>query len=141
MTALGGIHPRVVYLSRDGDEPSISGIAPRYVRLFERSGTEFKTPLFQPTLEACEVLAGGPRSSASDVFSLCAVLVWLVAGHAPFSGEIIQEFNDIRAGRPNLDGVPETWRDLLASGLSAIPQARPQLSDLTLTLGRLVSAG
>ena len=86
------------------------------------TGAFFGTPGFLSP----EQTTGTGIGPASDVFSLGAVLVFAATGTGPYgNGSVVELVGRVTSGRPDLHGVPETLRPLLARCLARDPAARP----------------
>lgn len=114
------VKPANVILSPDGPRLTDFGIAS-----IEEGTSELTLPgtvLATPSYAAPEVLAGGSPSSASDVFSLAALIYELIAGRPAYTGpdrsEAPTPLNDVR-----IDGV-------LRSAISSEPAQRPSARNL-----------
>ncbi|MET7330969.1 serine/threonine-protein kinase [Nonomuraea sp. NPDC005650] len=84
-----------------------------------------------PAYLAPEQLNGEPAGAASDVFAWAATMVYAATGHRAFSGTVTAGvLNAIMTREPDLSGVPDRLRPLLAAGLAKDPAARPSVTDL-----------
>ncbi|MFC7262249.1 MULTISPECIES: serine/threonine-protein kinase [Streptomyces] len=82
-----------------------------------------------PPFMSPEQIKGAQAGPPSDVFSLGGVLVYALTGRAPHgSGEAVR-YRVVLAA-PELDGVPEAMRELIAHCLAKRPEDRPQLGEL-----------
>lgn len=83
-----------------------------------------------------EQTTDGEISPASDVFSLGAVLTFATSGHGPFGTEnTAAMLYGVVHNDPDLSGVPEGLRPLLAACLAKDPAARPTTDTLLDRLG------
>jgi hypothetical protein len=127
---LGGIRPELVY--SDGD--ACTGVAPR-AEPFLASSTERSygvPPCFDEVYLSPEALALAPTTHASDVFSLCATIVYLVDGAPPFAGANLLERMSaaLRGATRSLAIDPE-----IRAGLAASPGDRPDARAIAAALG------
>ncbi|MFI6740886.1 serine/threonine-protein kinase [Nonomuraea sp. NPDC050451] len=84
-----------------------------------------------PAYLAPEQLNGEPAGAASDVFAWAATMVYAATGHRAFSGTVTAGvLNAIMTREPDLAGVPDRLRPLLAAGLAKDPASRPSVADL-----------
>ncbi|MFI7132202.1 serine/threonine-protein kinase [Nonomuraea sp. NPDC050153] len=84
-----------------------------------------------PAYLAPEQLNGEPAGAASDVFAWAATMVYAASGHRAFAGTVTAGvLNAIMTREPDLSGVPDRLRPLLAAGLAKDPAARPSVTDL-----------
>ncbi|HEV3066536.1 MAG TPA: serine/threonine-protein kinase [Streptosporangiaceae bacterium] len=79
-------------------------------------------------------------SSASDVFSLGATLLYAATGHAPYQGETVMDvLVRLATEPPDLDGLPGELTDLVTACLERSPRKRPTSVALLSQLGPFVS--
>ena len=79
-------------------------------------------------------------STASDVFSLGATLLYAATGHAPYQGETVMDvLVRLATEPPDLTGLPAELAELITAAWSAAPD-RPTSAALLARLGPLVSA-
>ncbi|MGW0199782.1 serine/threonine-protein kinase [Nonomuraea sp. NPDC003201] len=84
-----------------------------------------------PAYLSPEQLNGEPAGAASDVFAWAATMVYAATGHRAFSGTVTAGvLNAIMTREPDLAGVPDRLRPLLAAGLAKDPASRPSITDL-----------
>jgi serine/threonine-protein kinase len=101
------------------------------------SGTLSGTLLYMPP----EILRGETATSASDIFSLGAVLYELTAGHHPFAGETLLdvfeaiECRTVAAITSLRNGVPREVDRLILRMLDRSPGGRPSASEVCDVLG------
>jgi serine/threonine protein kinase len=101
------------------------------------SGTLSGTLLYMPP----EILRGESATTASDIFSLGAVLYELVCGVHPFAGETpldVFEAIECRSVRPPSavrEGIPRAFDDLILAMLARDPLARPTARETVEILG------
>ncbi|MFI6456165.1 serine/threonine-protein kinase [Streptosporangium amethystogenes] len=136
LTALAAIHragivhrdfkPSNVIMGQEGPVVIDFGIA----RLLEHSSTR-SVLVGTPAYLSPEQLNGHPASAASDVFAWAATMVYAAAGHPAFPGALpVAVINAIVNREPDLAGVPDRLRPLLAACLAKDPAARPGVTDL-----------
>ncbi|MEV0819822.1 WD40 repeat domain-containing serine/threonine protein kinase [Nonomuraea rubra] len=140
-TALAAIHragvvhrdlkPSNVLLGSDGPRVIDFGIA-RAIDMTLTGGS-----VGTPTYMAPEVIAGEPGQPASDVFSWAVTVGFAATGRPSFGRDTVPAvMYRILNAPPDLDGVPEPLRALLARCLAKAPQERPTAAEaLHLLLG------
>ncbi|MFE5586400.1 protein kinase [Kitasatospora sp. NPDC056531] len=128
--AAGVIHrdlkPSNVLLSADGPRVIDFGISlATEASALTGTGVLIGTPGFMSP----EQLTGAPIGPPSDVFSLGAVLAFAASGQGPFGGGPAHGlmFRGVHA-EPDLTGVPERLRELIARCLSKDPTQRPSVT-------------
>ncbi|MEK2472677.1 protein kinase domain-containing protein [Streptomyces noursei] len=95
-------------------------------------GNAVGTPAFMSPEQA----AGLEHAAAGDVFALAGVLVFAATGRGPFGGGAPTDLlYRVRFGDPDLGGVPESLRPLLARCLAKDPAQRPSTTELRTALG------
>ncbi|MFF4988141.1 serine/threonine-protein kinase [Streptosporangium saharense] len=88
-----------------------------------------------PAYLAPEQLANQPASGASDLFSWAATMVYAATGRRAFAGEHAAAImGTILNSEPDLEGVPEPLRALLAACLAKDPRDRPGVGDVLAVL-------
>ncbi|MFC4591722.1 serine/threonine-protein kinase [Sphaerisporangium corydalis] len=88
-----------------------------------------------PAYIAPEELHGQPPSPASDVFSWACTMAYAATGRLAFTGTTIPALLlAISTREPDLSGVPDELRPLLADCLAKDPAARPTAAALLLGL-------
>ncbi|MEU0846228.1 PQQ-binding-like beta-propeller repeat protein [Streptomyces sp. NPDC005962] len=91
-----------------------------------RTGTTAGTPAYMSP----EQTIGGEHTAAGDVFALSAVLAFTVSGSPPFgSGQPADLLYRVRYAEPDLSGVPDGLRPVLARGLAKDPEQRPNTAE------------
>ncbi|WP_083950273.1 serine/threonine-protein kinase [Herbidospora yilanensis] len=88
-----------------------------------------------PPYMAPEQLRGVHGSTAADVFSWAATMVYAATGEPPFGNDTVAAvFSRIINSAPRLDGVPSPLRETLARCLAKDPEARPTAHELWVML-------
>ncbi|MET9797391.1 WD40 repeat domain-containing serine/threonine protein kinase [Nocardiopsis alba] len=89
-----------------------------------------------PGYMAPEAGRGEPGGAPADVFALGGVLTYALTGHGPFGdGHPSTVLYRVDTTAPDLDGVPENLRGLLASCLAKDPRERPTAARVLRELG------
>jgi hypothetical protein len=84
-----------------------------------------------PGYLAPEVIEGGDSSSAADVHSWAATLVYAATARPPFgTGQFQAVFYRIVHGQPDLDGLPAPLRPIVLAALAKDPARRPSAAQL-----------
>jgi hypothetical protein len=84
-----------------------------------------------PGYLAPEVIEGGDSSSAADVHSWAATLVYAATGRPPFgTGQFQAIFYRIVHGQPDLDALPGPLRPIIVAALAKDPASRPSATQL-----------
>ena len=136
--AAGVVHrdlkPSNVMLTADGPRLIDFGIARAAdATRITSTGVVVGTPAFMSPEQAL----GGDVGTASDVFSLAAVLTFAATGTGPFgrsTGNPIAMLRRVSAGEPDLSGVPAPLRQVIAPCLAKDPAARPTADELAARL-------
>ncbi|WP_406312269.1 serine/threonine protein kinase [Streptosporangium sp. NBC_01639] len=142
LTALAAIHragivhrdfkPDNVIMGSEGPVVIDFGIARVLDGTTTRSGLVGTPAYLSP-----EQLNGHQAGAASDVFSWAATMVFAATGHRAFPGDVAAAVMYAVSNRePDLAGVPERIRPLLAACLAKDPGARPTVTDLLAGLTR-----
>ncbi|MEV6278945.1 protein kinase [Nocardia sp. NPDC051832] len=134
------LKPSNVLLAVDGPKVIDFGIA----RAVEDTAlTTTGKVIGSPGFMCPEQVTGEAVVPASDVFALGGVLVYAASGQGPFgTGETVQMLWRVVYEEPQLDGVPERLRPLVAACLAKDPAARPTPEQILDELSRLgVPAG
>jgi hypothetical protein len=127
-------------LVRLDDAPAEAPAAPAELDVaatpLTRTGVVMGSPAYMPP----EQVGGRPVDARSDVFSFCVSLWAGLYGQRPFAGETLRELRQaMLSGRvevPPGREVPAWLERLVASGLAADPERRPQLAALLSELER-----
>ncbi|EIF00490.1 serine/threonine-protein kinase [Saccharomonospora glauca] len=144
VTALVDIHraglvhrdlkPSNVLLTHDGPRVIDFGIARAARDDVELTGTG--AVIGSPEFMSPEQAHGRPLTPATDVFSLGSVLLFAAVGRGPFaSTSAAQALYNVVHSEPDLAGVPEPMREVVAACLNKDPERRPTPHEL---LDRLV---
>lgn len=110
--------------------PRATGIAPRCERYLLTAGRPDYGfgPAFDQLYQAPELLAMRPFEPASDVFSLGAILDFLVLGEYPFPGDTMGDrLGAVMTGRFERPDGPPSLVDLIDRALSPAATERPTL--------------
>ncbi|MFE0106527.1 PQQ-binding-like beta-propeller repeat protein [Streptomyces sp. NPDC059009] len=119
-----GLAPHTVLLAADG--PLLAGFGPLAAATsvdMDTAGTGLRLTLGFLTPEQVARRAPGP---ASDVFVLGLLLVYAATGGSPFGPSASAAPDAIATAEPDLGGVPERLRPLLARCLDKDPARRPE---------------
>jgi hypothetical protein len=93
--------------------------------------TQAGTVMGSPGFLSPEQAEGHPVGLTSDVFSLGAVLAFAASGEGPFgTGTVAALVYRVVNSEPNLSGVPEPLRPVLARCLAKDPARRPSAAEL-----------
>lgn len=122
---LGGVRPELVY----SDGRSCTGIAPRAEPFLigAKSPCHGVGPCFEDVYLSPECLSGLPTTMASDVFALCATLIYLFDGAPPFLGaDLIERLTAAVHGAHRPTSAPAIVR----AGLATVAAARPSAAQI-----------
>ncbi|GLW10247.1 hypothetical protein Misp01_53750 [Microtetraspora sp. NBRC 13810] len=142
LTALAAIHragiihrdfkPRNVIMGPEGPVVIDFGIA----SVPDHTATH-SSVMGTPAYLAPEQLNGEEAGPASDVFGWAATMVYAATGHPAFPGDVSAVvMNAVLNRKPDLAGVPDRLRPLLAAALVKRPEDRPAVTDLLDALTR-----
>lgn len=140
-TALAAIHqagvvhrdfkPGNVLLGPDGPRVIDFGIA----RALDVSTTTSSGVIGTPAYMSPEQIRGERVGPASDIFAWAGTMVFAATGRPPFEGGSIPAvLHRVLSGEPDLSGVPENLRPILAACFAKDPAARPTASELLMRL-------
>ncbi|MEU7894929.1 protein kinase [Nonomuraea sp. NPDC049152] len=140
-TALAAIHragvvhrdfkPANVLLGRDGPRVIDFGIA----RAAGSALTVTSSIVGTPSYMAPEQLAGAEVGPPADVFAWAGVMVFAATGMPPFGrGSLPELIRRIQYGEPELAGVPDALRPIVAACLDKDPARRPAMQDVLFQL-------
>ncbi|MFB4306512.1 serine/threonine-protein kinase [Actinomadura sp. GTD37] len=127
--------PHNVLIGADGPRVIDFGIS----RALSGAQTMVSRAIGTPAYMAPEQLEPGELGPAADVFAWASTMVFAATGRAPFGNETVPVvFNRIANHQPDLTGVEEPLRGLLAECFAKDPARRPSAQDV---LDRLVRPG
>ncbi|WP_248958826.1 serine/threonine-protein kinase [Sphaerisporangium perillae] len=140
-TALTAIHeaglvhrdfkPGNVLLGQDGPRVIDFGIA----RALDSTATISSHVIGTPAYMAPEQVSGVPIGPQADVFAWGAVVAFAATGRSPFAADSATAvLYRVVEGTPDIGGVPEPLRSLVARCLSKDPAERPAMQDVLLEL-------
>ncbi|GGL19090.1 serine/threonine-protein kinase [Planomonospora parontospora] len=136
-TALAAIHrsgiahrdfkPDNVLLAPDGPRVVDFGIA----KIIDESGTITTRAVGTPAYMAPEQIAGERVGCPADVFAWGSTMLFTATGRAPFGGEtIVATLNRVINHEPDLSGLPEGLRAVVASCLRKDQDRRPTADEV-----------
>ena len=122
------LKPANVMLAEDGPRVIDFGIAyAADATTLTTSGAVMGTPAYM----APEQVSGRPVSAATDVFALAHLVVYAATGHTAFGdGHMSALVYRIAHEPPNLDGCPDSLRDIAQRCLAKNPEERPDLAEV-----------
>lgn len=96
------------------------------------AGLERSPRAGSPLAMAPEQFAGGPISSAADVYALGVLIYRARTGRYPLVSDSLEDLRDLhdRAVAPSWENIDRHWRQLLQGCLNHDPKRRPSASDL-----------
>lgn len=138
------LKPGNVLLGPDGPRVIDFGIARDEEMTRSATGVKGTPPYMAP-----ELFAGERASAASDVWAWGAVVLFAALGRHPFgSGSMVQVAHRVRTLEPDVAGLAEPLRSVVAAALAKDPAARPSAHEVLLDLiggedeaGRLLDEG
>ncbi|MFG3253762.1 serine/threonine-protein kinase [Streptomyces sp. NPDC048172] len=124
------LKPSNVLLTIDGPRVIDFGIARALDEVPESTLTSTGMVVGSPSFMSPEQIRSGQVTPASDVFCLGAVLAYAATGRPPFgsgggAGGVHSVMFRIASEEPDLEGVEEPMRELIADCLAKEPEARP----------------
>ncbi|MEU5131648.1 PQQ-binding-like beta-propeller repeat protein [Streptomyces californicus] len=137
--ALQGLAPGTVLLAADG--PRLTAFGPLGAAASAEAGPEDRLSVQLGYLTP-EQIAGEEVSAASDLFVLGLLLAYAATGATPFTeGPAEGASRRIAEDEPELDGVPQELRELIASCLAKDPAERPSAGTVAAELALEGAAG
>ena len=129
------LKPSNVLLTIDGPRVIDFGIARALDDVPESTLTSTGMVVGSPSYMSPEQIKSGQITPASDVFCMGAVLAYAATGHPPFgtgggAGGVHSVMFRIASEEPDLEGVEEPMRELIADCLAKEPEARPAPEDI-----------
>ncbi|GAA0620688.1 serine/threonine-protein kinase [Streptomyces crystallinus] len=132
------LKPSNVLVTIDGPRVIDFGIARALETVTEAGLTRTGALVGSPGFMAPEQVRGDRITPACDVFCLGSVLAYAASGKLPFGGSdsgVHALMFRIAQEPPELDGVPESLRDLVRDCLHKDPESRPSLARILERLG------
>ena len=80
------------------------------------------------------MLLGARRELASDVFSLSAILVWLITGAAPFGSTVFEELASVQKRAEPRVALPPELGEVVRRALGHADPDRPSIGELVAAL-------
>ncbi|MFF5769505.1 PQQ-binding-like beta-propeller repeat protein [Streptomyces californicus] len=137
--ALQGLAPGTVLLAADG--PRLTAFGPLGAAASAEAGPEGRLSVRLGYLTP-EQIAGEEVSAASDLFVLGLLLAYAATGATPFTeGPAEGASRRIAEDEPELEGVPQELRELIASCLAKDPAERPSAGTVAAELALEGAAG
>lgn len=119
--------PANVLLPPEGPRVVDFGIA----RVLEATSTLTSQVIGTPVYMAPEHLSGEPVTSAADMFAWGSTMVYAATGRAPFAADSVAAvIGAVLHTEPDLTGVDEALRPVIAACLSKNPAERPGAREL-----------
>jgi serine/threonine protein kinase len=136
--AAGVVHrdlkPSNILLSRFGARVIDFGVA----RALDSASMMTQGAIGTPAYMAPEQMLGEAVTGAADVHALGAVLVFAATGKSPFGADSLPRImGRVASEPPDLTGVPDMLRPLVAQAMAKAPADRPTPDDLLVELHRL----
>jgi glycine betaine/choline ABC-type transport system substrate-binding protein/predicted Ser/Thr protein kinase len=123
--------PNNVLMGPDGPRVIDFGIA----RALETGATVTSGLVGTPAYAAPELLAGEHHTPAADIFGWAVTMAFAATGRPAFGIDAVAAvFSRILHDEPELAGVPEPFRGVLARCLAKDPRERPEARDVLLSL-------
>ncbi|WHM41319.1 serine/threonine-protein kinase [Streptomyces sp. BPTC-684] len=132
------LKPSNVLITIDGPRVIDFGIARALETVTDGGLTRTGALVGSPGFMAPEQVRGDRITPACDVFCLGSVLAYAASGKLPFGGSdsgVHALMFRIAQEPPELDGVPESLRELVRDCLHKTPEARPALAAILERLG------
>ncbi|WP_406343765.1 serine/threonine-protein kinase [Streptomyces sp. NBC_00648] len=132
------LKPSNVLVTIDGPRVIDFGIARALETVVDGGLTRTGALVGSPGFMAPEQVRGDRITPACDVFCLGSVLAYAASGKLPFGGSdsgVHALMFRIAQEPPDLDGVPESLRDLVRDCLHKTPASRPALAAILERLG------
>lgn len=147
LTALSAVHaagivhrdlkPGNILLGPEGPVVIDFGIA----KVVDASSARTSAPIGTPAFMAPEQIAGARVGPPADIFSWAVTMAYAATGRMVFGGDSVPAIlNRITNHEPDLTGVPDFLRPLLARCLAKDPGERPAITDLLSALTRNATA-
>jgi hypothetical protein len=128
---LGALRPELVY----SDGARCTGVAPRAETFLAGSAERSYgvPPCFDEVYLSPEALSLLPLTPASDVFSLCATLAYVLEGAPPFPGDtMLERMSAALRGAARAHALDP----VIGEGLAADPSRRPTIDAIVAALSR-----
>jgi WD40 repeat protein len=123
--------PQNVLMGPDGPRVIDFGIA----RSLDATTSETTGPVGTPAYMSPEQITSGDIDPASDVFSWGGTMVFAATGSPAFGRDSVPVvMYRILNEDPDLSGVPESLRDMVAAALAKEPERRPAATEVLLGL-------
>ncbi|WP_223736434.1 serine/threonine-protein kinase, partial [Streptomyces purpurogeneiscleroticus] len=136
------LKPSNVLLTIDGPRVIDFGIARALDAVSEQTQTQAGMVVGSPSFMSPEQVRGERITPASDVFCLGSVLAYAASGRMPF-GSLVSGVHSVMfrvaESDPDLDGVPESLRELIGGCLSKSAAERPAPEELISVIGPVSS--
>jgi serine/threonine protein kinase len=131
------VKPSNVLVAPDGPQVIDFGVARAAERIqLTATRSAAGTPAYMAPEQARDATLA---SSASDIFSLGATLVYAATGHPPYQGETVMDvLVRLATEPPDLTGVPEELTGLVSACLERVPRDRPTEAAILTELGSFV---
>ncbi|AFR10144.1 serine/threonine protein kinase [Nocardiopsis alba] len=121
------LKPGNILMARGGPRVIDFGIA----QIIEGSGTLTQSTIGTPGYMSPEQIADGRVTAATDVFAWGSVMVFAATGKAPFEAATVPGvLHKVLKVDPDLGGLAEPLRSLVAAALAKDPERRPSSLDV-----------